>query len=179
MSSKRFVSVVLLLPLLVALQGCLVTATVDAKGGGTMTMKYRLARGGKIDQARRQMGSPQVKVEKASIDKQNWATFELSAADVRKLSTAPFFRSTVVDLTDGEEKGTKKLEVKVIHNTQNRLPPALVEYYGRDVVIAITLPGEIKSSNATSTEGKTATWKYPINDFFAAKENLLQVTYQP
>ncbi len=48
-------------------------------------------------------------------------------------------------------------------------------FAGRKVKLAVKFPGDIIESNATSTEGRTATWEYAFMDLFKAPPKLTAV----
>jgi len=175
---KRLVPAAPLLAALLLLSGCLFETTVDAKGGGTTHIRYRVQPNAKLEALKVQMQSPDVTIEKADLDQQGWATFDLKFADVTKLSTIGFFKQTTFKHEDGPDKGTKTLSA-VVHNVKpGKIADSLVEYYGREVTIEVTLPGEVVKTNATSHKGEKATWTIPLNDFLSAKEVPLSATYK-
>lgn len=162
---------------LLTLSGCLITGTLDEKGGGTLTLKIRLTSEAQLQPRKLRLQSAAVKVVSASIDKDNWATYELRFADVTALSTTEHFQHTAITLTDGPQ-GTKLLTIKSANPTPHRLNDEAIAYFGNQMSIAITLPGDIVTSNASATEKRTATWSYTLRDFVAAKDHTLEVAYR-
>jgi hypothetical protein len=160
-----------------ALAGCLVEGTIDEKGGATVDVNYRIGKGSQLEAERKRMESPAVKVLSASISDDNHAKFSLKTEDVTKLSTARFFEEAAITLADGEE-GTKVLAVKITRKNPMKLPDEALAYFGKEVKIALILPGDIVKSNATKTDGKTATWTYEMNEFMNTRETVLDVTYK-
>jgi hypothetical protein len=119
-----------------------------------------------------------VKVAEATIDKDKWATYTLKFDDITKLNTVPTFQHTTVTLTDAEG-GAKALAIKHVNAATNKLPEEMVVYFGKEVRLSVTLPGDIVTTNATSKTDKTATWTYPLNDFTMSPEVNLNVTFKP
>lgn len=160
-----------------SLSGCLIESTVDAKGGATLDVSYRIGKGATLEAERKRMESPHVKVMSAEIDGENNVKFGLKVEDVTKLSTAQFFHEAAITLADGEN-GTQVLAAKINRKSPMKLPDEALAYFGKEVKIALSLPGEVVKSNATKTDGKTATWTYEMNEFMNAKETALEVTYK-
>jgi hypothetical protein len=162
---------------LCALPGCLIECAVDENGGALLKMRYRLTTPAQLDQHKKRFESADVKLVDASVDKDRWATFEAKTGDVTKLSTIAQLQNTVFTLTEGEA-GTKVLTAKYTNKNPNKLPEEMVAYFGNEVRLSLTVPGEIVKSNGASAEGKTATWKYPLNDFTNMSEATFSVTYK-
>lgn len=173
----RRISRALVLPAIMLVSGCLLDSTIDAKGGAVITVKYRLTNESQLEAVKKQMKSADVTVTDASVDKDKMATFNLKTADVTKISTAKFFQNATVKLTDGE-KGTKVLDVKWVNKNPSKLPDEMVAYFGKEVTISLTFPGEVVKTNATTSKGNNATWTIPHNDFAAAKETTFNVVYK-
>jgi hypothetical protein len=150
---------------------------VDAKGGATLDVTYRIGKGSTLEAERKRMESPSVKVLSAAMDGDNNVKFALKVNDITKLSTAQFFQEATITLTDGEG-GTKVLAAKIKRKSPMKLPDEALAYFGKEVKIAVTLPGNVVKSNATKTDGKTATWTYEMNAFMNTKETALDVTYK-
>src|SRR5207344_2487544 len=49
--------------------GCRFDTTLDATGGGTMKIAYRLGKDGALDRAKKSFESPNIKIGNATIDK--------------------------------------------------------------------------------------------------------------
>ena len=159
------------------LAGCLMDATIDDKGGGTMTIKYRLSSEAQFAGAKRRVQSAAVTLTNATVDAEKWATFNIKFDDVTKLSTIEYFDHTTFTLTP-EADGSKTLTAKFTKANPSKLPEEMVAYFGRQAVITIHLPGEVVKSNATKTEGKVVSWTYPLADFTSAPEINVTVTYK-
>lgn len=175
---KRLIPVASVLSLMILTSGCLVESKIDAKGGGTMHLKYRIAKNAKLDPIKAQMTSPDVTVEKSDIDDQGYVTFDLKFADITKIGSANFFKKTAIKHVDGPDKGTKTLSATITNTNPGKIPDNLLEFYGREVKVEVTLPGEVVKTNATTHKGATATWTIPMNDFLSAKEVPLTATYK-
>jgi hypothetical protein len=159
------------------LAGCLIRGTLDDKGGGTLTLKLRLTSDAQLVSRKLRLQSQAVKLTSATVDEDNWATFDLAFDDVTKLSTTEHFRNTTITLEDGPD-GTKILAVKAANPDPHPFSDEALAYFGKDVTIAMTLPGPIVQSNATSTTDRTATWTYPLRDFATARETIMKVTFR-
>ena len=168
---------VIILLAILGLSGCFIRGTIDAKGAGTMTVKYRLTTEAQLEPNKKRFDSQYVKVTSATVDKDKWATYELKFDDITKLPTTAFFHTTTFNLADGPD-GTKVLTIKHVNKTPNKLPDEMVAYFGKEAQLSMTVPGPIVQSNATSTADKTATWTYPMNDFTNAPELNLSVTFK-
>jgi hypothetical protein len=161
---------------LCGLSGCLMDANLDANGGGTMTIKYRLTNASQLEASKKRMQSSAVKVVTAQVDPAKWATFVIKFDDITKLSTTEFFSRATFRLTD--ENGVKTLNVKYLNPDAAEMPDDMIAYFGKDVTLSVHVPGPIVESNATTTEGNAATWKYTMKDFSSPKEVALSVRYK-
>ena len=162
---------------MLAISGCLIESTIDAKGGGTMIVSYRLLKDQALAEERKKMEGSGLTVTSAKIDKEKRATFDLKFENITKISTAEFFKNTTITLTDGKDN-TKVLAAKIVNKKPVRLPDKMLKYLGKDAKISVTLPGEIVQSNASATKDKTATWNLPINDIFGKPEISLSATFK-
>src|ERR1044071_3877778 len=99
---RRLGPFTLAIPLIVLLSGCFMDTVIDAKGAGTMIVKFRLTTEAQLESNRRRFESASVKVTSATVDKDKWATYQLKFDDITKLNTVPHFQSTTVKLTDAE-----------------------------------------------------------------------------
>ena len=168
-----------ILPLAAVLGGCLYEATIDAKGGAEVKVHYRVDPNTKIEKVTADLESKDVKLVSKSIDKDHYVDATLQTADVMKLPTTPYFRTTTIGLTDGPDKGTKKLSIRYANKSPNiKLPQNALDYYGAQLKVVLNLPGEVVASNATETKGASVTWAFDTSKFFAAKETTLEVTYK-
>jgi len=168
-----------LLPLIATISGCLYEMTLDDKGGGVITARYRIAKRD-FSEARSKMQSASVKLVSSEIVGQgdtSEGVFKMSFDDVTKLSTAPHFNTVSVTRADGKE-GTKVLTAKVRHDRPITIPENMLDRFGREVKVVVTFPGEVSESNGTISDGKTVTWTWGLNQFYEAKELLLTATYQ-
>jgi hypothetical protein len=167
------------LPLAAILGGCLFEATIDAKGGAEVKLHYRVDPNAKLEKVAADLQSKDVKLVSKSMDKDHYIDATLQTADVTKLSTTGFFKAAAITLVDGPEKGTKTLTIHYLNKTPTaKIPPNALEYYGEQIKVGLTLPGEVVKSNATESKGSSATWTLETGKFFAAKENLFEVTYK-
>lgn len=164
---------------LLALAGCRFDSTIDKNGGAEMSVRFHALANQSLDSIAKGMTSAHVEVVSKSKDKDNWVTVNLKIKDITKLSTAEFFSAVAVTLTDNAKEGTKTLKAVMTNkNPADKLPDNIVDHYGKDVTIIAKLPGEIVKSNATSTNARAATWTHDLRKFFAAKQNVMEVTYK-
>lgn len=143
------------------LAGCVVEGALDPDGGARLRVRYRLVSVAHLDPGKASFESPDVTVTSATMTPEKWATFDLTVADVRRLSSAPAFAGTTVTLAD-EPGGERTLTVAVAGNPDGRLPPPYVAYLGSEGRVALTLPGAVVRSNATAVDGRIATWVFPL-----------------
>jgi hypothetical protein len=176
---RRLLLLAVALPLLSLLGGCLVDSTLNDKGGADITVQYRLRKDTKPEDTVKEFASDNVQVVSKEIDKDGNATFKLKVADVTKLNTSKFFNSVVVTLVDGAAKGTKVLTATRSNPQPAKLTDEVLAYFGTDMTVSITVPGEIVKSDATATKGSTATWKAELKKFLAEKGSTYSVTYKP
>jgi hypothetical protein len=162
--------------ILLLVAGCLtVDSKLDAKGGGSMTLSY-VSKPEALEAERKKAEGPNVKVVSAE-QKGDRAALKLTFDDVRKLDTSRLFDRVSVTLADAAG-GDKELTVKVANKDPRKLPDDLIEKIGKEVRIALELPGAVVTSNAQSTQGNTVTWVFPTVDWLAASENTLKATYK-
>jgi hypothetical protein len=157
--------------------GCLMDGTIDKSGGGTLTVRQRLAGKEQFEQAKKRLQSADVTMTDASVGDDKWATFQVKFADVSKLSTTAFFEHTKFTLND-DEGGTKTLTVKYVNPSHTKLPDEMVAYFGSTVTIVLHLPAEVVKSNAAKTSGSSVEWSYPFAAFADLHELTLNVTYK-
>jgi len=162
---------------LLMLSGCLtVDAKLAANGEATIKMSYRLEKDA-LPKAKEDLAGPHVTVKSA-----DWAdghgTFDLAVDDVQKLSTSKAFSHTTVALQDGKAPETKELTVTMRQDKPMKLEPEIVEKLGKEIHVSIELPGEIVSSNATSTKGPVASWTIATEDFASKPETVLKAVYK-
>jgi len=159
------------------LSGCLtVDAKLAANGGATIKMSYRLEKAA-LDRAKEDLQGPHVTVKSA-----DWAdergTFDLAVDDVQKISTSKAFSHTTVALQDGKTPETKELTVTMRQDKPAKLDQDMLEKLGKEMHFSIELPGEIVSSNATSTKGAVASWTISTEDFASKPETVLKAVYK-
>jgi hypothetical protein len=162
---------------LVVFPGCLVSGKINAAGAGTVTIRSRLTTPNQLDATAKQMVSTSVRLVSAKADADKWATFELAFDDVSKLSTTEVFENATFTLSDGEG-GLKTFSVRYANKKPARLSDELLNYYGREATFRIELPGEVVDSNATSVDGQTAAWTYPLEKLTSGPILELQATFR-
>ena len=161
---------------IVPLAGCLVKGTVEPSGAARVAIDTRLASVAHFDSMKASLASADVTVKKASMTPKKFATFEVESSDVRKLPTARAFSTTTIALSDGDD-GTRTLHVTIGGSTRRRWPDTWQRYFG-DVTISIDVPGDVVRSNATSTNGRTVTWTWPLADVGSRPVTELDVTFK-
>ena len=163
--------------LLAAAGGCVVDGRLDAGGGGTLTMSYRLVSIANLEHMKERLASPEVTVTQASMTPDKHATFGISFRDVRALPTATAFSTMQVAMAD-EPDGLRTLTVTVPRQP-GTLPPPYIKYVGGELRVNLVMPGDIVRSNATSTNARTATWVRAIGDLEHQPTTTLSVTFRP
>ena len=166
-----------LLLLLASASGCVVDGRLDASGGGTLTMRYRLVSIANLDQMKDRLASPQVTVTQASMTPDKQATFGVSFRDARALSTAPAFEATQVALAD-EADGLRTLTV-TMPRQPGTLPAPYIKYLGDELRVTLTMPGDVVRSNATSVNGRSATWVRAMGELQQQPTTTFSVTFRP
>jgi hypothetical protein len=169
--------VFLSLLLLVGASGCVVDGTLDAAGGGTLTMRYRLVSIANLDHMKGRLASPDVTLTQASMTPDKQATFGLAFRNVRALSTAPAFASAQVALADDAD-GLRTLVV-TLPKQPGTLPAPYAAYLGGELRVTLAMPGEIVRSNATSVNGRSATWTRSIDELQQQPAITFSVTFRP
>ena len=169
--------VFLWLLLLAGASGCVVDGTLDATGGGTLTMRYRLVSIADLAHTKERLASPDVTLTQASMTPDKQATFALAFRDARALATAPAFAAMQVALAD-EADGLRTLTV-TLPKQPGTLPAPYVAYLGGELRVTLTMPGEIVRSNATSVNGRSATWTRNIDELQAQAVTTFSVTFRP
>jgi len=161
---------------LCTLAGCLMDGTLDAHGGGTMTIKYRLTTAAQLDSAKRRLKSPAVELVSAQVDADKWATFQIKFDDVTKLTTTDFFSHVTFRLS--AENDVHTLSAQYLNPSATGLPDEMVAYLGPEASIAIHFPGPVVDSNATTVDGNTATWKYKMKAFTSMQQIDVHASYK-
>jgi hypothetical protein len=167
-----------MLALLLTSSGCLFEATVNALGGADIKVQYRVDPSLKPEKAGDGLQSSEVKLLTKGIDKDHNVVATLETADLTKLYTAPLFKAIAITFADGAEKGTQTLTIKNAKRAVSKLPPNFIQYYGNQSKVVLHLPGEVVKSNATETNGNTATWTIETAKFMDASETTFEVTYK-
>jgi len=178
---KTVAARVLALSLLVATSGCLHEVTLNAKGGGTVTVTYHVNDKADLDKAKTQMQSSSVKVTSAELvgtGAESHGVFKLEFEDITKLSSAPYFKDLTVTRADGSTPGTKLLTGKIKHPKPSKLPDKIVDIYGKEMKIAVTFPGEVVASNGKVSGGNTVTWTWALQEFYNTAELTMTATYK-
>jgi hypothetical protein len=177
---KKFAGYGLLVCVLMATGGCLLESTLDAKGGGVMTFSYPLPKKEDFVSFQKQLQSPAVKLTSAEFveGEKSHGNFKIQFDDVTQISTAQFFSDVTVTRADGPKKGTKSLTAKIKHKNPAKMPEKVLEPYGKEVKVVVTLPGTVVDSNGKVSGGNTITWTWDTGEFNATPEVVMTATYQ-
>jgi hypothetical protein len=178
---KKALEYAVIVPLLVAISGCLIESTLDAKGGGVMTLTYGVVKPEELPSVKKKMESSAVKVLSAELEgsgDKRQAVFKLQFDDVTKLPTTQFFNNVRITRADGSKPNTKVLTAKVKHDKPVKMPDGAADVFGKEVKVQVTLPGEVVESNATSSSGSTVTWTWGLSQFFEQTDLTLTATYK-
>ncbi len=166
-----------MLALLCTSSGCLFEATVNALGGADIKVQYRVDPSLKPEKVGDGLQSSDVKLLTKGMDKDHHVVATLQTADLTKLYTASVFKAINIAFTDGAEKGTQTLTIKNVKRPA-KLPPSFIQYYGSQSTLVLHLPGEVVKSNATETNGNTASWTIDTAKFMNTAETTFEVTYK-
>lgn len=161
----------------VALSGCLFESTLDAKGGGTMKVQMRTTPNSTIENVRASFTGPGVEITKATIDDKKNVAVELAYADFRTLGALKQFENTTFTLTEDRKAKTRTASAMTKYARPLTLPDDQLAYFGKDVTITLTVPGEIVKTNGKA-KGKTVTWGMPLNKLLGEPETTFSVTYK-
>ena len=162
---------------LVPLTGCLVTGALDPTGGGRFTARMRLVSVAHFDRMKAALQSDDVTLRSASMSADKWATFEFESADIQKLSTAAALAHTTVAVTDGGD-GTRTVTATFANLAPDQVSDAFARYLGRDFVLSVELPGEVTHSTATSSAGRSVSWKWPIAEVSHRRQVVISASYR-
>ena len=173
----RTLPVLLVTALTFALAGCLIESTLDAKGGGTMKVEMRTTPNSSIDKIKAKFEGPGVEVTKAKMDDKQNVTIELTYTDFRSLGALKQFENTTFTLTEDLKAKTRTAGAVVKYAKPMTLPDDQVTYFGKDVTISLTLPGEVVKTDGKA-KGKTVKWEMPLNKLIGSPETSFSVTYK-
>jgi hypothetical protein len=158
--------------------GCVVDASLDATGGGRLTVRYRLVSVANFESMKTALQHPpEVTLTEATMTPEKRATFGVAFGDLRTLSTAPALANTRVALED-EPDGLRTLTVRFT-GPRGSLAPSYIEYLGREFRLSLAVPGDVVRSNATTVVGRSATWVRPLAELQHEAEPTFRVTYRP
>jgi LppM domain len=163
------------------LGGCLYETTLDANGGGVMSIVLRGTSRKGLEGIKNKMQNSAVKVLSAEFsgrDDNGEALFKLQFEDLTKLPTAEFFRNVSIKRSDGVE-GSQVLTAIVRNARPGDLSDAQIERLGRDVKVVVTFPGDVIESNGTASAPNAVTWTWGMKEFFRASEVMMTAAYKP
>jgi hypothetical protein len=168
---RSLVSLLALAPL----AGCVVNGALDPNGGARLSLTLRLVSVAHFEQMKARLQSESVVLKGAWITPKKWATFQLECDDVQKLSTAPALAYASIALRDADG-GTRTLAITLSNPV--RAPDALQNYLGREAKLSIDLPGEVVSSNATSSGGRTVSWRWSTDELLPRERTDMHATFK-
>ncbi len=175
MLTRRAYAAVMVSSLLV-LGGCLdVDSKLNADGSGKMTVSYTVQPTA-MGTERSKLEGPHVKVT-SSEHKGSRGVFELTFDDATKINTSKFFRNVTVKIEDAEG-GNKTVTTTIVNDKPQKLNDEVTAKVGKEVHIAVEFPGDVVTSNASFTSGKTAKWVYATSDFTSRPDVILKATYK-
>ena len=73
----------------------------------------------------------------------------------------------------------QSLHSLTVNATPDRMSEAYATYLGRDFDLSLELPGAVTRSNATSTAGRTVSWKWPIAELSHHRQMVINASYRP
>jgi len=109
----RLMPVLIAAVLSLALAGCLVQTTIDAKGGGTLKAEMRGAKNTTLDAAKRGFQGPGVTITKATMDADKHAVIEIAYKDFRTLSQLGQFNNVKFTMTDDAKAKNTTAEIHI------------------------------------------------------------------
>jgi LppM domain len=174
---SRFLPVLLVVALTVALAGCLVQSTIDEKGGGTMKVELRGEVNATVDKIKAAFQGPGVTITNATMDDEKNAVVEFTYTDFRTLGALKQFGNTVFTMTDDEKAKTRTASAVVKADRPVQLPADQLKHVGKDLTVSVTVPGEIVKTTGKH-KGKSATWTIPINTLLGGTATTFSVTYK-
>lgn len=163
------------------MSGCLYETTLDANGGGVMSVLLRGVNRKGLEGLRYKMQNRTVKVLSAEFsgeDDNGQALFKLQFDDITKLSTTEFFRNVSIKRSAGVE-GSQVLTAIVRNTKPGDLSDAQIERLGKEVKVIVTFPGDVIESNGTTSPSNTVTWTWPMKEFFKQSEAMMTAAYKP
>jgi hypothetical protein len=167
--------------MIAALGGCLYETTLDANGGGTMTVTLHGIKRQSFDVIKGKMASSAVTVTSADFsgdDDNGTVLVKLHCDDILKLSTAEFFKNVTLTRTAGQA-GTTVLSAVIRNNTKApELSDAALAKLGNEVRVATTFPGDIVETNGTVSGGRTVNWAWNMKQFFKTPDVMMTAAYK-
>lgn len=173
----RSLPVLFAVTLALALTGCLVESTLDAKGGGTLKMQVRGGPQETIEEVRSRFQGSGVELTKATMDDKKNISVALTYTDFRKLGGLRQFENTTFTLTDDAKAKTRTASAVTKFARPVKLPEDQLKYFGNEVTVSLTVPGEVVKTDGKA-KGKTVTWKMALDKLFSAPETTFSVTYK-
>jgi hypothetical protein len=170
-------STLVFLVCLLAASGCLCTGTLDATGGGRLTLRYRVVSALHFEQHKAMLQSPAVTLVSSAMSPDKWVTFELKVADVRALSTAPFLSRVRVDLAE-DTPASRRLAVHIDNPAAATMPEVVSHYLGNDFKVSLELPGKVTATNGSGSGGRVASWSLPVAEVASRSELNFTASYQ-
>ena len=111
------------------------------------------------------------------MDAEKNAVFDITYKDFRTLGQLTHFNYVTFTMTDDAKAKTRTATAGAKTTKPLTAPDEQWAYFGKDVTISVTAPGEVISTNGTQ-KGKTVTWTTPIKTLFDGTETTYTVTYK-
>lgn len=178
---KRLARYAVVVALGALVSGCLYETTLDANGGGKMSVTLRGVHQKDLEGLRNKMQNAAVRVlsaEFSGASDNGQGLLKLQFDDVTKLSTTEFFRNVSIKRSDGVE-GSQVLTAIVRNAKPSDLSDAQVERLGKEVKVVVTFPGDVIESNGTASAPNAVTWTWGMKEFFKASEVMMTAAYKP
>lgn len=173
----RATSVAVISTLMLLLSGCLFETTLNEQGGGTMKVELRANQYDTLPKVKSRFESPNVEITNATMDDKKNAVIELKYKDFTKLSTSAYFNNVDFALTRDAAAKTQTASATVKYEQPVALKPEQLDYYGKEVHISLTVPGEVVKTDGTAN-GKTVTWTVDVEKLLKAKSTPFSVTFK-
>jgi hypothetical protein len=156
------------------LAGCVVDATLNADGSGTISYVYEVRPDATVEIEKPRFSSAHVTVQSLTIGSDRRATLKAAFDDATKLDTAAGFKTVAV--TRKREGDNEEFQI-VISNPYGANPD--VKDQGLEgPQIAINLPGKVVDATPKADiDGNRVAWKIKFVDFMRSPKTTLTVRY--
>jgi hypothetical protein len=172
-AARRALPVLTLAAIAVCGVGCIVAdGTLDADGGGTLSVTYPVPPGTTDVSQRYLLQAQGVSVESFSISPEHMASAKLRMTDVSALGKTVMFKDVKVTRSTEDGKGVLTLDITTLDK-----PLGDKDLPGPK--IGITFPGKVlEASEHGVVDGTHVQWTFPLGEFLARKTWTLKVRYE-